>query len=205
MRDAFLFAVAGVFVATATANAEKIRLVEIRRPAGGFRGGTIIGVPHSHATPVPIKMRRVQPKIWAIPAGKFGLQLSDGTRIIGVPAKGWSASIKTSFGTVSIPLAQIHHVATAGEKGVTVHLKNGDRVSGKFIATKLRFETAFGVLEIPSSDLVRLSSVSVPLGEPSLVKTPVGIRPGMTHHRLRDIGVGPTIKIDSPDPFRRPR
>ena len=90
-----------------------------------------------------------------IPAGKFGLELSDGSRLIGVPAKTWSATLKSRFGIVTIPRDEIARIDTnAGE--IRVYLKNGDRVSGTWVSKSMRFETQFGALTLPASSLVRL-------------------------------------------------
>ena len=96
--------------------------------------------------------------VWKIPAGKFGLQLNDGLRIIGQPAKGWSTTLRTSFGTVTIPLAQITRLEPAGNGQFSAFLKNGDRVTGTLVSKVLSFETQFGTMTVPTPDLVRLSS-----------------------------------------------
>ena len=113
----------------------------------------------SHQTGQPVKP--VVPKpVWKIPAGKYGLHLKNGTRILGRPVKGWSAKLKTNFGTVSIPLAQIARLDSAGNGQCSVFLKNGDRVSGILVSNVLSFETEFGTMTVPTADLVRLSSAT---------------------------------------------
>ena len=65
------------------------------------------------------------------------LKLKNGTRIIGRPAKGWSATLKTSFGTVTVPLEQISRIARAGNGQFSAFLKNGDRVTGVLVSKVL--------------------------------------------------------------------
>lgn len=99
---------------------------------------------------------------WTIPPGAFGLTLSDGIRIIGRPAKGWGATVKTSFGTVTIPLSQIRSIAARKGGGVTITLINNDRVSGTLVAKSMRFVTPFGTLSVPTTDLVTMSAPGAP-------------------------------------------
>ena len=108
----------------------------------------------------PSVARAVPKPVWKIPAGKFGLQLNNGTRIIGQPAKGWSATLKTSFGTVTIPLAQITRLEPTGKGQFSAYLKTGDRVTGVLVSKVLSFETAFGTMTVPTQDLVRLCSAT---------------------------------------------
>ena len=91
------------------------------------------------------------------------MQLKNGMRIIGQPAKGWSATLKTSFGTVAIPLAQITRLEPSANGQYSAFLKNGDRVSGVLVSKVLSFETQFGSLTVPTLDLVRLSSATASL------------------------------------------
>ena len=120
----------------------------------------------------PVVRPTVAKPVWKIPAGKYGLQLNDGTRIIGQPAKGWSAMLKTSFGTVTIPLAQITSLEPTGNGQFSAFLKNGDRVTGVLVSTVLSFETDFGTMTVPTPDLVRLSSATaVAKNSPASVRT----------------------------------
>ena len=118
-------------------------------PSSGVRTSNVFGGSAGTTRPKPV---------WKIPAGKYGLRLKDGLRIIGQPAKGWSAMLKTSFGTVTIPLAQITRLEPAGNGQFSAYLKTGDRVTGVLVSKVLSFETAFGTMTVPTLDLVRLSS-----------------------------------------------
>ena len=111
---------------------------------------------------MPNGKRQPQPLRWKIPSGKYGLQLANGTRVIGRPAAGWSARFKTAFGAVAIPLPQISHIAPNGAGQFSAHLKNGDRVTGTFVSATLRFETQFGTLQVAASEIVRLLSSNQP-------------------------------------------
>ena len=111
-------------------------------------------------SPTPITRPAVRPtrsaKPW-IPVGKFGLELKNGSRIVGVPSKTWSAMLKTRFGKVTIPRDRISKIeTTAGE--VRVYLKNGDRVSGALLSGTMEFVTRFGRLSVPLNELIRLST-----------------------------------------------
>ena len=142
--------------------------VIVAQPGGGFDGGGGpggFGPGRGFVFPMPTlntNRRVVSPAapVWIIPAGQYGLQLKNGTRIIGQPAKGWSATLKTSFGTVTIPLAQITRLEPAGNGQYSAFLKNGDRVTGQLVSKVLSFETQFGSLMVPTPDLVRLSSAT---------------------------------------------
>lgn len=91
-----------------------------------------------------------------IPAGKFGLQLSDGTRLIGQPGQNWSLHLKTNFGTSTVPLSQVDTVVSKNAGTVVVHLTNGDRLTGRLLANTIPYVTQFGTLTVPSSALVAL-------------------------------------------------
>ena len=121
-----------------------------------------------------------QEEVWKIPQGKFGLEFKDNLRMIGRPAKGWSVTLKTGFGTVTIPLAQVNKLEPAGEGKFAAHLRNGDRVTGELVSKTLAFETDYGTLTVPSSELVRFSTAkpvqpTVP-GSTTPVKTQSGPR-----------------------------
>lgn len=110
----------------------------------------------SPSTPAPAVDRRS----W-IPAGRFGLILDDGTRMIGILPERWSGKFQTRFGPVSIPrdrLASIEPVASE----VRVVLTNGDSLSGTFASKALVFETRFGTLKFPMKSLVRLDARQAP-------------------------------------------
>lgn len=197
MRISFLIAIVGILVASTLAEAKKIRLIPAEDPAI-----SVVRIPHSHDHHPTVRPRQAPRMTWEIPAGKFGLLLKDGTRIIGVPARNWAAKINTSFGIVNIPIARIHHVAASGKSGVSIHLKNGDRVSGKLIAQTMRFETEFGALAVPATDIERLSSVNMTLGESNVASTPISRPTNIGRPFTGGGGPAPRIIIDS---FTRPR
>ena len=92
----------------------------------------------------------------AIPVGKFGLKLNDGTRLIGLPDKRWPVMLKTGFGTSTIPLDLILAVTAQKSGTVVVHLKNGDRITGQLLVQTIPYITKFGRLTVPSTALVSL-------------------------------------------------
>lgn len=131
-----------------------------------------------------VRRRTSQPVVWQIPPGKFGLMLNDGTRLIGRPAKDWTAAIRTGFGLAVIPLAQIRSIESAGAQSVAIHLKNGDRVSGPLVSTNIPFETAYGNLNVPSADLVRLTSEAVQLSQATASRGRTGPSPPRRNTRV---------------------
>ena len=149
MRRTLLLA---IFATLATAGAAQAQYI----------ARDILDTRSMHPRPV-VKSRRIPAKTWKIPAGRFGVQVADGTRIIGKPAAGWQATLKTGFGTVNIPLDQIGRIETSNTLGVSIYLKSGDRVSGKLLSAAIPFETRFGALRIPATDLRLLSSDDVVL------------------------------------------
>lgn len=93
----------------------------------------------------------------AIPVGKFGLRLNDGTRLIGLPDKRWPVMLRTGFGTSTIPLGLIQAVNAQKNGAVVVHLKNGDRITGRLVVQTIPYITKFGRLTVPSAALVSLT------------------------------------------------
>lgn len=93
---------------------------------------------------------------YTIPAGKFGLQLNDGTRLIGLPGGHWLVTLKTGFGLSTIPLAQVQSIVAKSGGLVCVHLTNGDRLTGSLVSKSIPYNTRFGSLNVPSSALVSL-------------------------------------------------
>lgn len=108
--------------------------------------------------PGPTVAQRTAAAKWNIPSGHFGLILHEGNRIVGKPAKGWGATIKTVFGTVTIPLDKVRQIDARKTGGVTITLVNGDRISGTLTSKTLKFVTQFGTLTVPSSDIRALST-----------------------------------------------
>lgn len=139
--------------------------VQFENPGGGINLGP------GMAPTVPAHRRAVRPRpqsapVWEIPVGKYGLQLNDGTKVIGIPGKGWSASVKTGFGTVTIPRDQIDRIEPAANGEFSIHLKNGDRVTGGLVSARLPFDTSFGTLDVPCKTVVRLASATPPARKP---------------------------------------
>jgi hypothetical protein len=64
--------------------------------------------------------------------------------------------------TVSILASAIHRVEPAGKRGMTVHLANGDRISGRLAAKSLAAKTLFGDIDIPASCIRRIEVTEVP-------------------------------------------
>ena len=150
---------------------EAIKAMEKRLRAKGFRPPSRRSP--TAPTPTSAPAWNAEPTLWKIPAGMIGVKLSDGTRIIGTPAQGWKVSLKTGFGVVAVPLAQVQRVVPAQADRVAVYLKNGDRVSGVLTSNTLRLVTAFGTLSIPTSELRVLSAVDMQLGQPAFrTRTP---------------------------------
>jgi hypothetical protein len=159
--------------------------------------------------PVPTtRSRSSQTPQWTIPVGEYGLELADGTRMVGRPAKNWTARIATGFGTVTIPLAQIAHIAPAGKGQFAAYLKNGDRVSGSLVSNSMKFETRFGTLSVAAADIARLRSSGAGAAQPvtGAVSRSSNIRPGDRTSNRTLIGPTPVPPPTRFFPsFRRPR
>jgi len=164
-------------------------------PAGGM------AYPGSYRTrgmrlPVPVtRSRPAQAQQWSIPTGEYGLELANGMRMVGRPAKDWTARITTTFGAVVIPLAQIAHIAPAGNGQFSAYLKNGDRVTGSLVSNTMTFETKFGPLSIAAADIARLRSSNAAVAPRPVAGTPTPSRP---------VGVGTSsgVPVGPPGPPR---
>lgn len=97
--------------------------------------------------------------MFKIPNGKFGLVLKDGTKMIGVPAKSWFATIQAEFGMATIPREQISSIGVANG-GVRIHLTNGDRVSGRLTSPVMQFETSYGLMTVGAADLIKMGTAT---------------------------------------------
>ena len=101
------------------------------------------------AEPVEAVVARPAPKPGAIRAE---IALRDGSVLrCAIPARG--LPFTTAFGQkVDIRLGSIDKVvARAGEKGVVVHFRNGDRLTGAVGVESFKVRTAFGPLTLPVS------------------------------------------------------
>ena len=162
--------VAAVLIATsATVVFGEVR--DIRRPIRpvvGLKKWSYIhpaGIarPTTHRQPVPQQVPTFQ-----VPKGKFGIVLKDGTKMIGVPAKSWSATLQTQFGMVTIPRDQIASIEVVNGLA-RIHLTNGDRVSGQLTSAVLKFETSYGELTVNAGELVRMGTGALRIGTTSPV------------------------------------
>jgi hypothetical protein len=142
------------------------------------------------------RVSRQQPQ-WIVPSGEYGLELADGTRMIGRPAKDWSARITSAFGTVTIPLTQIAHLAPAGNGQFAAYLKNGDRVTGSLVSNTMRFETKFGTLSVAATDIARLRSSNAAIAQPVAAMNSRSSNPRTRRRAGRSGG----IRIGRPSPF----
>jgi hypothetical protein len=139
-----------------------------------------------------VRSNRPQQPQWTIPVGEYGLELADGTRMVGRPAKNWLAKIATSFGTVTIPLTQIAHIAPAGNGQFAAYLKNGDRVTGSLVSNTMNFETKFGTLSVAATDIARLRSATAAM-QPVAAANPAGVR-----RPSRGFGKSGRVRLTSP-------
>jgi hypothetical protein len=76
------------------------------------------------------------------------VELSDGCRLIGVPAQ-TSVPIISPIGKIDVPLAQVTTMTFQDDhEGITVALVNGDRLTGVQSLGELRMKTLFGDIAI---------------------------------------------------------
>ena len=96
------------------------------------------------------------------PRVRLALDLSEGSRIIGIPIDATFA-LQSEFGRVELPFAETTLVAFHKDrKRVTVVLLNGDRISGTFELGKFRLATAFGDITIDVLFLDRIVCAARP-------------------------------------------
>lgn len=81
-------------------------------------------------------------------------RLKDDSRVIGSLQLAWTAEIHTLFGKAKIPASYIREIKHRSAGGVTLYLKNGDRVSGKLSQQGIRVQTRYGSLNVPVKQLV---------------------------------------------------
>ena len=91
------------------------------------------------------------------PTVQMVLDLSDGSRIVGVPAID-DLRIKTDYADLDIPLSQVRTVALTGTGNAVAkaNLRNGDSLTGHMAATELNLKTMFGPVSIPVSGVRKI-------------------------------------------------
>ncbi|MEX0642733.1 MAG: hypothetical protein WD468_08540 [Pirellulales bacterium] len=92
-------------------------------------------------------------------AGPFALRLRDGSRLVGTPSETKTLPFHAAFGRIEIPLSLIKSVAFGPDPASTaVGLHNGDRLTGAVGVERLRFQTAYGTVEVPLATVIGLTS-----------------------------------------------
>lgn len=90
---------------------------------------------------------------------RLTLDLTDGSRIIGVPAV-TNLQMRTSFGSIAVDLNRVQSLELSKDKeGVAVILQNGDRLTGALSLPLLEIKTSFGPVKVPFT-LIRKFSVN---------------------------------------------
>jgi Concanavalin A-like lectin/glucanases superfamily len=88
------------------------------------------------------------------------LELSDGSRVIGIPAIS-SIPIQTTYAKMDIPLKQIQQVSIGGDhKTVAVKMANGDQLTGVLNLRPFELATLFGKVSIAIEHLTTLRVMS---------------------------------------------
>lgn len=88
------------------------------------------------------------------------LELSDGSRVIGIPAIS-SISVQTTYAKMDIPLKQIQQVSIGGDhKTVAVKMANGDQLTGLLNLRPFELATLFGKVSIAIEHLTTLRVMS---------------------------------------------
>ena len=140
----------GICLGIASANQLLIRDVPPRRTTAL---GTRTAPQPRRVVPVAAVSNR---KPW-IPAGKLGLVLDDGTRVIGELPKNSPLDLKTRVGRIVVPHNELVRVVPSGNR-FQVLLKNGDRITGTLPTGRLLFETQHGPLTVAAKSLVSLTT-----------------------------------------------
>src|ERR1035437_2743145 len=85
------------------------------------------------------------------------VELADGSRLVGTPLD-QSLHVKLDFMKADIPLASIKECEVRPkEERVTIHLKNGDRLTGTLEMHRFKMETVLGKLSPEVAQLDRLT------------------------------------------------
>lgn len=89
----------------------------------------------------------------------LNVDLSDGSHIVGTPSI-TSLSVRTSFGTLDLPLSRIYSFQSEqADTAAMVELANGDRLTGQINLRSLDLGTCFGKIGIPGQHIRRVAVV----------------------------------------------
>ena len=89
----------------------------------------------------------------------FRADLADDEWIFGVPDL-CSLPLRTTFGEVRIPLAQVDHVSPHhSADGISVNFINGDRLTGTALLTNILLHGVFGDISVPLAQTVKLAVI----------------------------------------------
>src|ERR1039458_9822529 len=85
------------------------------------------------------------------------VELADGSRLVGTPLD-QALHVKLDFMTADIPLAGIKQCEVRPkDERVTIHLKNGDRLTGTLEVHRFKLETVLGKLSAEFAQIDRLT------------------------------------------------
>lgn len=89
---------------------------------------------------------------------RLAVFLSDGSRIVGVPAVG-TIRVHAVFGGTEVPLAHIASITFGDDnERVIINMANGDRLSGVHDLSELKLTTLFGDIEISAFHIRKIES-----------------------------------------------
>ncbi|HWB59869.1 MAG TPA: SUMF1/EgtB/PvdO family nonheme iron enzyme [Chthoniobacteraceae bacterium] len=84
-----------------------------------------------------------------VPAVEVVFELSDGSRVIGVPSID-RFKIKTQYAEMEVPFSRLPSIVFSGaDRAVQVSLQNGDALSGQLADSEIAVKTIFGKAVIP--------------------------------------------------------
>ncbi|MHC4982098.1 MAG: GLUG motif-containing protein [Planctomycetota bacterium] len=96
------------------------------------------------------------------PSVRLGLDLVDGTHIIGIPASS-SILVQTAYGRIPIPLEQVQTVKVRNDrKTVAVQMRCGDHLTGVLHLGRIEVKTIFGPVSV-GVEHVKTMTVTKPL------------------------------------------
>jgi hypothetical protein len=93
-----------------------------------------------------------------VPDGRFHVQLSDGSLLVGKFADIDQLKLKCVVGTIDVPLRKVSSIRLEKDRTARVQFRNSDTLSGELQMTELTLETSFGEANIRLATIVAVIS-----------------------------------------------
>lgn len=93
-----------------------------------------------------------------VPDGRFHVQLSDGSLLVGKFADVDQLKLKCVVGTIDVPMRKISSIQLEKDRTARIQFRNSDTLSGELQMTELTLETSFGEANIQLATIVAVIS-----------------------------------------------